>query len=100
MFVRTISAQLSAPAYVYSIVNLHCSREASNTAQLDVHIGRAMAQEPREEPKRALPSSWIYACPCQAMPPIVIGSPLPFFGTQLGAGLGSILTLLLVEMLR
>jgi hypothetical protein len=70
-----------------------------------------MAQEPRLEHERASPrnlveddaasnGSWIYACACQGIPPIVIESPLHFFGTQLVAGLGSVLTLLLVEMLR
>jgi hypothetical protein len=70
-----------------------------------------MAQEPKLEHERAAPhhvveddaasnSSWMYACPCQGVPPIAIESPLHFFGIQLLAGLCAMLTLLLVEMLQ
>jgi hypothetical protein len=69
-----------------------------------------MAQEPKMGLERAWPrhieddaassGSWIYVCGCQGIPPIVIESPLYFFGTQLVAGFGSMLMLLLVEVLR
>jgi hypothetical protein len=70
-----------------------------------------MAQKQRVVPERAMPrrifeddtssdGPWINASACQGIPPIVIESPLPFFGVQLIAGLASILTLLLAEVLR
>jgi hypothetical protein len=101
------------PAYVYSVVNLHrAGPDLKIQHDWIIHIGsRAMAQEPELEPERAWPQhvvesdsasngSWIYACACHGIPPIAIESPLHFFGIQLVAGLGSTLTLLLVEMLR
>lgn len=70
-----------------------------------------MAQESRAELDRlwhqhivdddvASNRPWLYACPCQGIPPMIIESPLRFFGSQLVVGLGSTMMLLLIEVLR